>query len=55
MSTSCSGLVRTYVACLRDTPCMKVRGGLALLAAQSVGCYFTISKRKVGLMCLLLH
>jgi hypothetical protein len=29
MSTSCSGLVRSYVACLRDTPCMKVRARAA--------------------------
>ncbi|KAI8476225.1 MAG: cytochrome c oxidase assembly protein PET191 [Monoraphidium minutum] len=23
MSTSCSGLVRSYVSCLRESPCMK--------------------------------
>ncbi|GBF98070.1 hypothetical protein Rsub_10298 [Raphidocelis subcapitata] len=26
MSTSCAGLVRSYVACLRETPCMKEEG-----------------------------
>jgi cytochrome c oxidase assembly factor 5 len=35
MSTSCSGLVRSYVACLRETPCMKVRTAVVAAAVAA--------------------